>query len=92
VPYRTFARADAAPLVPDEIAELDFALYPTSYLFKRGHVIRVAIAGADADHFAPILPGPTTFRIHRGPAYPSRIILPVMERVEGSPETSRRSS
>ncbi len=37
-------------------AVLTFDLLPTSYLFKRGHSIRLAVAGADADHFAP-LPG-----------------------------------
>jgi uncharacterized protein len=78
VPYRSFTRADAAPLVPGEVAVLEFALYPTSYLFKEGHAIRVAIAGADADHFAPVEPTPSVLHVHRGAARPSRIVLPVM--------------
>ena len=78
VPYRSFLRADAAPLVPGEPAELELALYPTSYLFKEGHRIRVAIGGADVDHFAPVDPAPEELRIHWGGAQPSRVILPVM--------------
>ena len=37
VPYRTFTRANASPLVPGEITRLSFALLPTSYQFKKGH-------------------------------------------------------
>jgi putative CocE/NonD family hydrolase len=80
VPYRSFTRADGAPLVPGEPAILEIALYPTSYLFKAGHAIRLAIAGADVDHFAPVEPSPTALRIHRGDARPSRIVLPTMPR------------
>lgn len=78
-PFRTFLRRDAQPLRPGEIAEITFDLHPVSYLFSQGHGIRIAIAGADADHFR-VLPGrPPTYRIHRGEKYPSRIILPVVE-------------
>lgn len=80
VPYRSFTRAAAAPLVSGEPAALEIALYPTSYLFKAGHAIRLAIAGADADHFAPVEPAPTELRIHRGEAHPSRLVLPTMPR------------
>ncbi len=80
VPYRTFRRADAIPMVPGEVAELSFHLIPTSYLFRRGHAMRVAIAGADVDHFEP-LPGlPALWRIHRGGAHASRIVLPSRSR------------
>ncbi len=78
VPYHSCTRADAAPLVPGEAAALEIALYPTSYLFKEGHRIRVAIGGADADHFEPVEPAPSVLRVHRGAARPSRLVLPVM--------------
>lgn len=78
VPYRTFARADAQPLVPGEISELRFDLLPTSYLFQAGHRIRIAIAGVDASHFAILPGGPPTVRIHRSSAHPSHIDLPVV--------------
>ena len=78
--YHSFNRADAAPLVPGQAVELDFALYPTSYLFRAGHSLRVAIAGRDRDHFEPVLDEPPTLEFHRGAARPSRIVLPVMSR------------
>lgn len=79
VPYRTFKTGDARPLVRGEVAELRFDLLPTSYVFERGHRMRVAIAGADASHFA-ILPGePPTIAVHRNNRHASRIELPVIE-------------
>jgi putative CocE/NonD family hydrolase len=79
VPYRTFKRADARPLVPDEIAKLVFDLLPTSYLFQPGHRIRVAIAGVDASHFAVLPGGPPTVCVHRSRLHASRVDLPVIK-------------
>jgi putative CocE/NonD family hydrolase len=79
VPHRTFERADAAPLVPGQPAELRFDLLPISWLFQRGHRLRIAIAGADRDHFAR-LPDTPTLGVHRGGPRASRIDLPVMGR------------
>jgi putative CocE/NonD family hydrolase len=82
-PYRTFRRADAMPLVPGEPAELAFELLPTSYLFKAGHRIRIAIAGADAGHFAPIPADPAaqppTLTVFRDRERTSRVVLPVRQ-------------
>jgi putative CocE/NonD family hydrolase len=78
-PQHAFTRADAAPLVPGEVAELTFDLLPVSYLFAAGHRVRVAVAGADKDHFR-ILPGdPPRFTVRRDAKYPSRVVLPVMK-------------
>jgi putative CocE/NonD family hydrolase len=80
-PYHSFRRADAQPLIPGAAAELAFELLPTSYLFKAGHRIRIAIAGADAGHFARV-PADTdavpVFKIFRERARTSRIVLPVV--------------
>jgi len=78
VPYRTFRSADAAPLAPGEVAELRFGMYPTSYLFREGHSVRIALSGADSDHFADTTDAPTTIRVFRNSGHPSRIVLPVM--------------
>ncbi|TFV57989.1 CocE/NonD family hydrolase [Mycobacterium sp. PS03-16] len=78
VPYRTFARDDARALVPGEVAELTFDLIPTSYLFGRGHRIRVALAGVDASHFAIVPRCAPTFAVHRNRHCASRIELPVV--------------
>lgn len=76
-PYHTFERAAARPLVPGERAELVFDLYPISYRFARGHRVRLALAGADRDHFAR-LPGAARWAVHRGGDGASYVELPVM--------------
>lgn len=80
VPYRTFKRADAVPLVPGQVAELTFDLLPTSYLFKKGHSIRVALAGADKDHFIIPAGEPPMVQFYRDRIHSSRIMLPVIPR------------
>jgi len=77
VPYHSFARADAEPLIPGERAELIFDLQPISHLWRRGHRIRLAIAGADRDQFAS-LPGPAPVWIFEHGAG-SWVELPVVE-------------
>ncbi len=79
-PYHTYLRRDARPLVPGQVAELSFDLLPTSYLFRKGRRLRVAIAGADKDHFDPPAGEPPTIQLHRGGAFLSRILLPVIPR------------
>jgi putative CocE/NonD family hydrolase len=78
-PYRSFARADAEPLKPGEPVELVVDLLPISWRFGRGHRIRVALAGADADHFASLSPIPT-WSVERGGRAGSRLMLPVVGR------------
>ena len=79
VPYHTFKKKDALPLVPGEIAELKFGLLPTSILIKKGHRIRVAIAGHDKSVFARIpAEGATTISVARNRQHTSFIELPVV--------------
>jgi len=75
-PARTFCRADAALVEPGAIVELAFELLPVSYRFDAGHRVRLALAGADADAFAPV--AASTLEVHRSRAHASRLILPVM--------------
>jgi hypothetical protein len=77
VPYHSFARADAEPLVPGVAATLVFDLLPVSHRFRAGHRIRLAIAGADRDHFAPVAGPPPVWTIVRGAD--SWLELPVVE-------------
>lgn len=79
VPYRTFARADARPLDANEIALLTFDLLPTSYVFAAGHRIRIALAGADASHFATLPSGPSRLVVHRSRLHCSHVDLPVVD-------------
>jgi putative CocE/NonD family hydrolase len=80
-PYHSYKEADAMPMVPGEITEVTFGLHPTSVLFRRGHRIRIAIAGADADTFARIpAEGEATWRVERGVTGASRVSLPAIPR------------
>ncbi len=81
VPHHTFLRQDGMPLVPGEVAELTFGLLPVSALVRKGHRLRVAIAGHDRDTFARIpAEGEPVITVHRSAAYPSHIDLPVVRR------------
>jgi putative CocE/NonD family hydrolase len=77
-PYRPFLRADVRPVVPGEVMELTFELFPISWVFRAGHAIRIAIAGADRDNFWSVaVDEQPTMRVFHGPGRPSRIELPV---------------
>jgi putative CocE/NonD family hydrolase len=81
VPCHTFRREDAAPLVPDEPAEISFGLHPTSVLIRKGHSFRILIAGHDAGTFVRIpAEGTPTIAIARNRERPSCIDLPMRER------------
>ncbi len=80
-PYRTLSRADAESLVPGEVAELTFELWPTSVLVRAGHRVRIALAGADAGNFDRYPPsGDPVITVERNAEYPSKIVLPMAER------------
>jgi len=79
-PRRSFLRADAAPLVPGEVVALDFNLASTSLVFRRGHRIRVTLAGADAGVFTRIpAEGEVRWQVQRSSVHPSWIELPMRE-------------
>lgn len=83
-PYRTFNRADAMPITVGETMALTFDLFPVSYLFQRGHSVRIALAGADRDNF-PLIPpeappqAPPTWRVFSGGAHASFVELPIVD-------------
>ena len=78
-PTHTFNTADAQLLVPGEPAEAAFELLPTSYLFRKGHRVRVSIALADSDHFTRIPDGrPPRITLYRDKERPSRVVLPMI--------------
>jgi putative CocE/NonD family hydrolase len=79
VPNRTYKRADVLSLPRGEFVELKIGLLPTSALIRRGHRIRVAIAGADKDTFVRIPAERTpTLRIARNQRLASYICLPIV--------------
>jgi len=78
-PYHSLKEKDAQPLIPGEVTEITFDLFPISVLLNKGQRIRLAIAGADKDVFAPI-PGCENpeIIIERNSAYASYIDLPIV--------------
>jgi putative CocE/NonD family hydrolase len=79
MPNHSYKRADGSPLPIGETVELIIGLQPTSVLIKKGHSIRVAIAGADADTFAKIpTNGKPTWTLSRDAVKASHISLPIV--------------
>jgi putative CocE/NonD family hydrolase len=80
-PAHSFLRADAEPLHPGEVATIRFALLPTSVLLRRGHRIRLALAGADAGLFQRYpAEGTPVWTVHRDREHPSFLELPMRSR------------
>lgn len=81
IPYHSFLKKDAMPLMPGQVAELKFGLQPISVLVKKGHRLRVAIAGHDKDTFIRIpAEGTPTIAVQRHSRALSMIELPIINR------------
>ncbi|MDR7523403.1 MAG: CocE/NonD family hydrolase [Armatimonadota bacterium] len=67
----------AEPLTPGEVYALTFPLDAVSWVFPKGHRIRVAVSGAD---FPDVWPSPQrgVLRVHCGSSHQSNITLPVV--------------
>jgi putative CocE/NonD family hydrolase len=82
-PAHSFLRKDAEPLTPGETVRIRFELYPTSLLLRKGHRIRVSLAGADAGVFQRFpTEGTPTWRIYREGRRASFLDLPARQRRE----------
>jgi hypothetical protein len=77
-PAHSFLRADAEPLIPGQPATIRFSLLPTSVLLRKGHSIRIALAGADAGLFQRYpAQGSPQWTVYREPGRASFVELPV---------------
>jgi len=74
---RRESMAEPVPMDPGKVYQVTFELDAASWVFPKGHRIRVAISGAD---FPEVWPSPlaATIRVHSGPSQASRIVLPVL--------------
>ena len=80
-PPHSFFRADAEPLVPGQAAEISFALLPTSVVLRKGHRIRLALAGADSSVFERCpAEGTPRLTVYRGKERSSYLDLPMRNR------------
>jgi hypothetical protein len=64
-------------LVPGEVVSLDVELHFTSWVFPKGHRVRVSIGNAQWPMFWP-KPYPTTTSLQLGGDDPTRLLLPVV--------------
>jgi uncharacterized protein len=90
LPWHGYTRNGYAkdPLAGGKVVQMRFDLMPVSWLFRKGHRIRIAVAGADTGNFElnPALCrdgkhcDPTTLYLHRGGAASSAVELPVIPR------------
>jgi len=79
LPFISGLRKDAQPLKPGEPVELVFAFLPTSFVFKKGHHIRISVAGADYRERdrTGISPAPVV-TLYNTPDHPSFVSLPIV--------------
>ena len=82
LPWHSNKAADDQPLQAGVPARLDFAMMPTSWVFRSGHRLRVSIVNAAGKGFQQP-PGtdpanPASFEILRGGKYASSVTLPLM--------------
>ncbi len=79
-PYHSCNSSDSEQFIAGIPALLYFDLLPTSYLFKKGHKLMIAISCADTDHFEPITPHGIPVKILTGGLKGTSVILPVVTR------------
>jgi hypothetical protein len=76
--FHRYLRADMAPMTPGVAEDITFAISPIAALFKKGHRIRVAIAGADDENLERLpQQGEVTLSLERGAG--SYLDLPVAQ-------------
>jgi uncharacterized protein len=76
-PAHTYLRRDAEPMTPGTPTTMRLSLYATSVLFRRGHRLRLALAGADSLNYRRYPgTGAPTWTVYRA----SFIDLPVRPR------------
>lgn len=78
LPWHPFTEDSVQTLKPNEIVEVDFDFYVMSYLFKKGHQIRVTLNFADQRATPRVSPAPD-ITLYHSEEYPSALTLPVIQ-------------
>lgn len=73
-PAVTFNRADAQPVPPGQVVEVAFPTFPVAALIRKGHRLRISLAGADAGTFRQYGKG-DVWTIARTPDQPSSLTI-----------------
>ena len=79
-PAHSYLRRDAEPLTPGIPATIRLSFYTTSVMLRRGHRLRVALAGADSLQFRRYpATGTPTWTVYREAEHASFVELPVRD-------------
>jgi uncharacterized protein len=74
-PAKSYLRKDAQPMVPGEVARIEFPVFPVAALIRSGHRLRISLAGADRSMFRRYGDDGAEWRIERTAAQPSGITV-----------------
>ena len=76
-PAKSYLRKDAQPMVPGEVAQVTFPVFPVAALIRRGHCLRLSLAGADRSTFRYGGDTAEAWRVERTRAQPSGITVSI---------------
>jgi hypothetical protein len=77
-PNHSFKRKDAAQLISGEITDISFKLFATSVQIKKGHSIRISLAGADQSIFTRFpKEGSPIWKVYRNSSHISSVTFPI---------------
>lgn len=74
---RSFKREDAAPVTPGELMHVELTLLPVAARIRKGHKVRLSLAGADAGTFPMLTETPATWSVASGGRSGSTLSLPM---------------
>lgn len=78
-PYHSLLREDSSYISPNQIVMMSFDLLPLSVLIRKGHRLRVALAGVDYETFMPLPDCETQIlTVERNQTFASFIDIPVI--------------
>lgn len=96
-PVHTHAEADHAPLAAGEVVHVEFGLYPSTAVIRKGCRLRVDVqpyspAGLPVRGYDESYHLGATNTIHTGPEHPSYIQLPIVPAQTGQAAMSKQSA
>jgi putative CocE/NonD family hydrolase len=74
---RSFSRADGAAVMPGELMHVELTLLPVAARIRKGHRLRLSLAGADADNFSMLTETPATWSVAYGGRNGSTLSVPL---------------
>ncbi|CCA90011.1 peptidase S15 (plasmid) [Novosphingobium sp. PP1Y] len=78
VPWHRSYAEDAVPVPAGEAVQLQFAMMPTSWVFKKGHRIQVSVTGADHRERVRTPETSPVITVLGGKGQDSQVILPIV--------------